>query len=177
MSKKPILQIRRARRSDQSPLGDLWHRLLNEQAGLDERLGVAVDALARWHNDFPFWLDDEHRQVLVAEQEEILLGFATAQLWFPLPIYENVTEVYIDELYIVPEVRGHGVGRSLLETIREWADAVRADRLRVGVLAENAAARGFWESQEARPFALTYTIELEKGEQVAAPEPRSRIGF
>ena len=69
------------------------------------------------------------------------------------------------------------MGHGLLETIQEWANTVGADRLRVGVLAANAAGRGFWESQEARPFAVTYTIDLERSEKEAVPKPRSRIGF
>lgn len=170
--------IRRARKEDQQQIGTLWLRLLREHTAMDPRFGVADDALERWSNDFKLWLVDEQSCVFVAEQEGRLVGFVTACLWEPPPIYAVSEEVYLNELYVVAEARGEGVGHRLVEVVKAWAEAFPVERLRVGVLAANTAGRAFWERQQAKPLSLTLTIELEKPVVPAnASTKKARLGF
>lgn len=171
------VSIRRARKDDQEALAVFWLRFLEEQSSLDPRFGIAEDALERWMNDFSHWLHDERRRILVAERAEAVVGFVTAQRWVPPPIYAETVEVYIDELFVVPEMRGKGVGERLVDAVRRWAETLRADRLRMGVLAANGAGRRFWERQQGRPFSVTYTIELEKGREIGNESKKGRLGF
>lgn len=159
-------------------MADLWKAFLEEQTALDERLQMADDALERFRNDFPVWLSDETQRVFVAEQEGEVLGFAAAHRSGPPPIYAEVSEVYIDELYVTREARGKGLGRQLAAAIRHWAERLRADRLRLTMLAANDNARTFWERQGARPFSESFTIELESspGEEEGEESKRS-FGF
>jgi len=176
MSNPPA--IRRALKEDQQQIGDLWLRLLDEHAAMDPRFGVAGDALERWLNDFRYWLVDEQSRVFVAEQEGALVGFITACLWEPLPLYAVSEEVYINELYVVAELRGQGVGRRLVEAVKAWAEDLPVGRLRIGVLAANTAGRAFWERQHAQPLSLTLTIDLEKSVAPAKVEKKkARLGF
>jgi len=169
------INVRRARKQDQQAVAVLWYALLTEQAALDDRFGPSDDALGRWNNDFPVWLHNDARRILVAERAETLVGVATAHRWAAPPVYRYAEEVYINELYVTPDERGKGAGRALVEAIRAWADELGTQRLRVGVLAANAAGAAFWEALDARPLSVTYTIELD----AEAPQPpeRRRIGF
>lgn len=170
------ITIRRARKEDQEHLGALWVALLQEQAALDVRFGVADDALERWTNDFPYWLHDEGRRFFVAEHGEQIVGFLTAHGWSPSPIYAEALEVYISELYVVPEVRQQHAGADLVAAVRVWAETLGASRLRIGVLAANESGQAFWRQQEAVPFSVTYTIPLDQRKKERAPKPR-RLGF
>ncbi len=168
--------LRRARKEDQQQIGALWLRLLDEHAAMDPRFGVAGDALERWSNDFEYWLADEQSRVFVAEQEGGLVGFVTACLWEPPPLYAASEEVYINELYVV--LRGQGVGRRLVEAVKAWAETLPVKRLRIGVLAANTEGRAFWERQHAQPLSLTLTIDLEKPTAPAKVEKKkARLGF
>ncbi len=173
--------IRRARKADAEPLGLLWRRLLDEQAALDARLATAEDALARWHNDFPLWLNDETQRLFVAERTGAaeVVGFVTAARWAPPPIYESAAEVYVSELYVAPEARRQGVGAALVEAVRRWAEEVGAERLRLRVLAANADGRSFWKRLDAAPFALTLMMEMPRRETPAekTEDPEKRFGF
>ena len=171
------ITIRQARKEDQTPLGALWLALLQEQAALDERFGVAEDALERWANDFPYWLHDESRRFFVAEQNEEIIGFLTAQHWVPSPIYAEALEVYISELYIVPDARQQHGGAKLVAAVRAWAETLGACRLRIGVLAANESGKAFWQQQEAVPFSVTYTLPLDTSQNFNPPKPRRRLGF
>lgn len=170
--------IRRARKEDQDQGGALWLQLLTEHAALDPRFAVADDALARWSNDFPYGIVDEQTRIFVADQEGTLVGFIAAHLWTPPPIYTGVVEGYIDELYVVPEARRQGVGERLVEAVKTWAATVPACRLRVGVLAANAAGLAFWERLQAHTLAVTLTIEVAaSSESVPKATQRTRLGF
>jgi len=176
MSNPPA--IRRACKEDQQQIGSLWLRLLDEHAAMDPRFGVAGDALERWLNDFRYWLVDEQSRVFVAEHAGVLVGFVTASLWEPPPIYALGEEVYINELYVVAKLRGQGVGRRLFEAVKAWAEALPVERLRLGVLAANTEGRAFWERQQAQPLSLTLTIDLEKSDAPAKVEKKkARLGF
>ena len=170
--------IRRARKEDLPQVGTLWLRLLDEHAAMDPRFSVAADALERWSNDFDYQLDDEQSRVFVAEGEGGLVGFVTACLWQPPPIYAVSEEVYINELYVVPEARGQGVGYGLVEAVREWAEEAPVGRMRLGVLAANTEGRAFWERQHARPLSMTLTIDLKPSVAPAKTEKKkARLGF
>ena len=156
--------VRRARPTDQDTVGDLWVQLLDEQDELEERFGIADDARDRWDNDYPLWLDDE------------IAGFATAHRWGPPPIYEESSEVYLDELYVRPEDRREGLGTQLVEAVRNWSDQVGAERIRLNLLSANEDARDFWAAQDATPLTLTFTIERTGGEE-GDDEGSKKIGF
>ncbi len=167
--------VRRAQRADQDRIGTLWRAFLREQEALDDRLTVAEDALERWHNDFPMWLDDETRRIYVATSDGSIQGFATAHRTGPPPIYAPAHEVYLDELFVVPEVRRQGLGRQLVRAVRHWAEQLPATRIRLQTMSANETAQAFWEALGARTFSMALTLELE-AESESTPQ-RRRIGF
>lgn len=153
-------------------------RLLKEHAEIEPRFGVADDALERWSNDFEHWLSDDAYRIFVAEQAGEIVGFITACMWQPLPIYAPVEEVSINELYVVPEVRGRGMGRQLVAAVDAWAETLSIGRLRIGVLAANTEGRAFWAHLDATPFLLTLTIEREFSESNESPgKKKTKLGF
>ena len=169
--------VRRAKHADHEPLGDLWIAFMNEQAGFDDRLAVADDARERWDNDFPVWLNDDRQATFIVETDGTLCGFVTAHQWGPPPIYQADTEVYLDELYVAPEARRRGLGRQLVEAVRDWATSLGAVRIRLQALHANAAAQAFWAACGADPFAVTHTVDLDAAEQSASESASRSIGF
>jgi len=171
--------VRRAQVADQEAVGDLWLQFLNEQADQDDRMGIADDALDRWQNDFPVWLEDETARVYVAEGADgRVVGFVTARRWGPPPIYEESSEVYLDELFVHPEARREGYGTQLVNAVRNWFEELGARRIRLRVLTANQSGRAFWAAQEALPMSMTFTIEGEEpAESADENEGSKKIGF
>lgn len=169
--------VRRAQRDDQDRVGTLWIDFLNEQAALDDRFAIADDALERWTNDYAVWLSDETQAIFVAEQDGAVEGFATAHRWGPPPIYAASSEVYLDELYVAPAARRHGLGTQLVRAVRHWAESVGAGRIRLQTMTANDAARSFWAALDAAPFTTTLTMELDAPAAGSDDASSRTIGF
>jgi ribosomal protein S18 acetylase RimI-like enzyme len=70
-------------------------------------------------------------------------GFA--ELRFRPSLYTGALDAYLEELYVVPERRGHGVGRALLEAAMEHARERGAARIDLNTSVDDVAARALYE--------------------------------
>ena len=71
-------------------------------------------------------------------------GFA--ELRFRPSLYTGALDAYLEELYVVPERRGRGLGRALLEAAMEHAKERGAARIELGTSEDDVAARALYES-------------------------------
>jgi GNAT superfamily N-acetyltransferase len=71
-------------------------------------------------------------------------GFA--ELRFRPSLYTGALDAYLEELYVVPERRGHGLGRALLEAAMEYARERGAARIDLNTSTDDVAARALYES-------------------------------
>lgn len=174
--KKYQALIRRAQKSDREAIGRLWYDMLRMHGELDARFAPSEDARERWHNDFNAWLDRLSRRIYVAEVDGAVCGFVAAEQWAPAPIYQDQPGVYIDEIFIEPEQRGKGIGRQLVEAVREWAEELGVHQVRATVVAKNEDAAAFWREIGAELVLQSFAIPLEG--EAKTEERRSRsIGF
>jgi ribosomal protein S18 acetylase RimI-like enzyme len=61
-------------------------------------------------------------------------------------LWSEGLEAYLQELYVVPDLRGQGIGRALLEQTLEFARAAGADGIDLNTGETDAAARALYES-------------------------------
>jgi GNAT superfamily N-acetyltransferase len=162
--------LRYATHGDAEDVVRLWRALQFEQGALDEHFKLAPDAEARWRNDYREWVEAEVRCIVVAEIQERLVGFASAGLWRPAFVYEQELECYVDEIFVSRDVRRRGIGSDLVSAIGAWANRHGAERLRLGVLAENQSGIEFWTRLGARPFTVTMLLETQEN-TAAGPNP------
>ena len=80
----------------------------------------------------------------------MLLGGAEshglAVLRFRPSIWSEALECYLAELYVVPDRRGQGLGRALMEAAIELARERGADYMDLGTSEDDVAARALYES-------------------------------
>jgi GNAT superfamily N-acetyltransferase len=83
----------------------------------------------------------------VAEQDGRVVGFA---LWFlNYSTWGGRHGIYLEDLYVVPESRGHGHGKALLAELARICAERGYGRLEWWVLDWNTPARRFYESLRA----------------------------
>lgn len=175
------VSIRAATRADARELEAFWQQFIEAQAAFDERLAPADDAMERWRNDFPLWLDDATVRLWVAcaNATDEVVGFVRTHRTGPPPLYKDCSEIYIDELFVAPDQRRTGVATALVDRVARWGASVGADRLRLSSVATNEAARSFWDARGARPMATIWTepIKADDADEDDTREGSAKIGF
>ena len=127
--------MRRAERADAEEVGWLLHHFNTE---FDEP------------TPGPAALAERTRQLLDAGDTVVLLAGdgpdGLAVLRFRLGIWTEGLECYLAELYVVPERRGQGLGRALMEVAMDAARAEGATYMELGTGEDDVAARALYES-------------------------------
>lgn len=89
-------------------------------------------------------------EALVARSAGRVVGFA---LYFHnYSTFRARSGIYLEDLFVEPEVRGNGIGRALLRTLAGIAVARGCARFEWAVLDWNAPAIAFYQSLGARPL-------------------------
>jgi ribosomal protein S18 acetylase RimI-like enzyme len=129
------LAVRRATPGDAPQVARLLHDFQREY----DEPSPGVEAL------------EERYEELIRNKEMIVLlggggpdGFA--QLRFRPWVYSAGLHSYLEELYVVPDLRGNGLGRALLEAAMETARTEGAEQMELGTSEDDVAARKLYES-------------------------------
>ncbi len=133
--------IRPAQRSDCAAVWGLIVRLA-EYERLDHLLAGSPEALEK------ALFDDRCCEALVAEEDGAIVGYA---LFYPtFSTFLARPGLWLEDLFVVPERRGAGIGKALLSEVARIAKARGAGRLEWSVLDWNEPAIRFYESLGAR---------------------------
>lgn len=104
-------------------------------------------------------------EVLIARLDEKPAGFA---LFFPnYSTFLAKPGIYLEDLFVYPEVRGLGVGKALLARVASLAVARGCGRVEWSVLDWNEPAWKFYASLGAQPQS-EWTVQRLRGEALAA---------
>lgn len=154
--------VRLATASDGPSALALWAALHAEHQAKDERYRLSKDAAQRWLADYREWVRSSNDRVwlaVLADDEPV--GLLTAHIYEPAPTYAPTKIVYVDDLYVAVEARGHGLAGQMLSEAKAWGVTHGATQVRAGVLAANAIGRAFWAREGSKDFSVTVTIDLE----------------
>jgi GNAT superfamily N-acetyltransferase len=97
-------------------------------------------------------------EVVLALHDDVPAGFA---LWFrSYSTFLARPGIYLEDLFVFPEFRGHGLGRTLLAHLARTAKARGYGRVEWAVLDWNVDAIRFYQSLGAEPMSdwTTYRV-------------------
>lgn len=106
-----------------------------------------------------------YAETLIAEVDGEPAGFAL--FFHNFSTFLAQPGIYLEDLFVVPEQRGHGVGRALLERLARTAVDRGCGRLEWAVLDWNKGAIRFYESLGAKPNS-EWTVYRLTGESLSA---------
>jgi ribosomal protein S18 acetylase RimI-like enzyme len=127
--------VRRADLADAAAIGRLLHDFNTEYDDITPGPAKLAERMA---------------ELLGEGRDVVLLAGAgpdgLAVLRFRPSIWTDGLECYLAELYVVPALRGRGLGRALMSTALEVARERGADHMDLGTGEDDVAARALYES-------------------------------
>lgn len=151
------LRIRAGERGDVRLIAELirglarYERLEDEVTMTEERLEAALFG------------PRPYAETLIAENDGTPVGFAL--FFHNFSTFLAQPGIYLEDLFVLPEHRGEGVGKALLEKLAHVAVERECGRLEWAVLDWNESAIGFYERLGARPNA-DWTVYRLTGESL-----------
>jgi GNAT superfamily N-acetyltransferase len=106
-----------------------------------------------------------YAETLIAEDEGAPVGFAL--FFHNFSTFLAQPGIYLEDLFVIPEQRGRGVGRELLKELARLAVERGCGRLEWAVLDWNRDAIAFYERLGARPNS-DWTIYRLTGEALSS---------
>ena len=106
-----------------------------------------------------------YAEVVIAEDAGVPLGFAL--FFHTFSTFLGQPGIYLEDLFVVPDARGRGIGRALLGHLARLAWERGCGRVEWAVLDWNAPAIRFYEGLGARPNA-DWTVYRLTGESLSA---------
>ena len=109
--------------------------------------------------------DPPRGHALIAEVAGTPAGFA---VWFySFSTFEGQASLYVEDVFVLPERRGHGIGRAIFRDLARRAVGQGCARMDWAVLDWNTPAIDFYRSIGARPVA-GWTVQRLTGAALAA---------
>ena len=99
-------------------------------------------------------------KVLIAEEDEKPVGFAL--YFYNFSTFVGKPGIYLEDLFVEPEYRGKGYGKSLLIELAKIAEAENCGRLEWSVLDWNTPSIEFYKALGAKPMDEWTVFRLDK---------------
>ena len=132
------LRIREATSADWDALSEMRYRFRTEVGSSTETKSRFVRRCTSWMKKI-FGADSRAWRCWVIDDGKELLGHVCVQLFekMPNPINEPEAHAYLTNFYVVPEMRGRGLGGKLLNKALSWCRAQGVDAVILWATAES----------------------------------------
>lgn len=154
MSNLPV--VRMARPSDVPAMVQRWRELMRAHADLDPHLYRLAPGAAETYAAFVRRrMSERHCVAFVApDGPEEIHGYVFGGIGHRAPIYEVQEVGMIFDLVVRPQVRRSGIGRALVQALRDWFERHDVTWLQVNYSPANAEASAFWNRMRFRPLLI-----------------------
>ena len=139
------VEIRAATVKDIERILPLWDALAALHGDLDPALTVERGALRDYAEFLGLALGQPDTCVMLGVSDARVVSFALGRIQV-LPLrFQEQRRGWIQDVYTVPERRGEGIGRRVVEGLLQWFARHRVSLVELTVATRNPDAVGFWE--------------------------------
>jgi ribosomal protein S18 acetylase RimI-like enzyme len=119
---------------------------------------------AREQDYYSGLIADENVVLLVAEVGEELVGFVHAIVREPpaMPVFVPRCYAVVDSIVVKSGFQNHGIGRTLMEKMQEWAITKGATSIELNVYEFNETAISFYEGLGYQAFSRKMSKDPKK---------------
>ncbi len=151
--------VRPPREGDEEALARLILRFYSLNEEFDPAWSLAGDAEEKAAAVARGYVSGGEGLVLVAEVEGRLAGYVKA-VKREYPLLGNPLMLVIEELYVLPQFRGRGIGRVLIAEVERAARSMGAGAVAAEVPAKNSVALSLYNGQGFRELSRVYIKQV-----------------
>jgi ribosomal protein S18 acetylase RimI-like enzyme len=154
--------IRPVNKGDADALGEMWLDLVAYHQNLTPDLpGPARGGEHRYVRRILERLDDPYTCALVAEVDGQVVGFILGMVIDLMPdIFDQRPSGFLADIYVEPQARRHGVGRSLVNALVDWFRQCGIHSFEWHVASDNPAGIAFWRSVGGRDVMIRMRADV-----------------
>jgi ribosomal protein S18 acetylase RimI-like enzyme len=154
--------IRPVTDDDSDAIAEMWLALVAYHLALDPSLPPAAPGGEhRYVRRMLSRLDDPYTRTLVAEIDGRVVGFVLGMILDLIPdIFDQSPGGFLADIYVEPDHRRNGVGRTLVESLKVWFREQGVDHFEWHVAARNPAGQAFWRSVGGREVMIRMSANL-----------------
>ena len=90
--------------------------------------------------DLKTMLAASHIQVVVAETDNRIIASGYARIETSKPFLKHEKHAYLGFMYVLPEYRGKGLNKKIMDALKNWAELQNIKEFRLEVYYDNASA-------------------------------------
>ena len=103
-------------------------------------------------------------EVLVAEADNKVIASGYARIDKSKPFLKHTTHAYLGFMYVLPEYRGQGINKQIMDALKDWAVSKNITEFRLEVYYDNISAIKAYEKIGFSRYSLEmrYNLDDEK---------------
>src|SRR5688572_9889093 len=103
-------------------------------------------------------------EVVVAETDNKIIASGYARIERSKPFIKHSTHAYLGFMYVLPEYRGQGINKQVMDALKNWAASQNITEFRLEVYCDNISAIKAYEKIGFSRYILEmrYNLEDEK---------------
>ena len=152
--------IQPGRREDAEEAARLWMQSAKEHKAHDPIYATSPGAERVMRRFLADLASSNHSFLFVAQYGDRTVGFISGELREGSPTFQARTWASVDDVFVEADYRNLGMGRALLESVRNWASEKGADGVSLQVAAANARGRKFYEGLGFREVSVYEVLEF-----------------
>jgi GNAT superfamily N-acetyltransferase len=152
--------IRPGRREDAAEATRLWMRSAEEHTEHDQIYATAPGAERVMRRFLADLTASSHTFLFVAESGGQTVGFISGELREGSPTFRQRTWASVDDVFVEPDSRNLGIGRTLIQSVEAWAKERGANGISLQVAAANRRGRKFYEELGFREVSVYEVLEF-----------------
>ena len=172
---KILIKVRDAAEDDLDGVANLWENLARHHADLSDDFALAWDSKRRWSKYLREKFAEISTKLIVAEEEDEIVGFMLCMLSPNIPIYKERKLGIISDAYVQEERRKKGVTNKMFDVALKWFKKNKVKTVELHVAMINPEAQAVWKSLGFAPFIIYERLYPDKLPQRPAPRVRKRI--
>lgn len=175
VEKKILIKVRDATKDDLDDVANLWEELARHHAGLSDDFALAWDSKRRWSKYLREKFAEISTKLIVAEEEDEIVGFMLCMLSPNVPIYKERKLGIISDAYVHEERRKKGVANKMFDVALKWFKKNKVKTVELHVATINPEAQAVWKSLGFTPFMIYERLYPEKLPQRPVRTVRKRV--